>query len=94
MIKQTGSSTLKPIKRKYEKVDPSRYKIQYVIDVDPSGCRSLQKNNIKDPELKKIEYPDINKDQHYFVKGKIYSFGQGMRQSQLTQAGKNSSNSN
>lgn len=44
-----GDSTLKPIKRKYQKVDPSKYKIQYVVDVDPSGVRTQ-----KEPEVKKI----------------------------------------
>ena len=55
MISQSRGdvSTLKPIKRKYEKVDPSKYKVQYVIDVDPSGSRSIKVNQ-KDPELKKI----------------------------------------
>ena len=55
MISQSRGdvSTLKPIKRKYYKPDPSKYKVQYVIDVDPSGSRSIQPNQ-KDPELKKI----------------------------------------
>ena len=35
-----GDSTLQPLKRKYQKVDPCKYKIQYVVDVDPSGVRT------------------------------------------------------
>ena len=39
-------------KRKYEKVDPTKQKIQYVVDVN----KTLEeiKSNPKDPELKKI----------------------------------------
>ena len=55
MISQSRGdvSTLKPIKRKYYKADPFKFKVQYVIDVDPSGSKSIQAIQ-KDPELKKI----------------------------------------
>lgn len=65
---------MNPKKRKYQKIDPNKHKIQYVVEVNPKQSQS--KSISKTPELKQIDLSAQNQlkkpNKHYFVNGRIY----------------------
>ncbi len=61
---------MQPKKRKYQKVDITKRKVQYVVDVQFKSTQPTQLINKKGPELVKIDYeikPEVLKKKKIFM---------------------------